>query len=138
MILLDTNVVSEPLKPQPDLAVVRWLNDQSPEELYLPSIVAAELYYGWSILPDGRRKQVRGDLIDRTVEQFAGRIVPFDLDAAIEYGGLMAAARATGRALPILDGQIAAIARARSARLATRNVRHFEPIGLTVVNPWKN
>lgn len=138
MILLDTNVVSEPLKPGPDPAVVQWLNTQAPEELYLPAIVAAELYYGWSILPDGRRKRVSGDLIDRVVSQFEGRVVPFDLTAAVEYGRLMATARSAGVGLPILDGQIAAIARAQGAALATRNVKHFEQTGIPLLNPWES
>ena len=137
MILLDTNVVSEPLKPGPDPAVVQWLNTQAPEDLYLPAIVVAELYYGWSILPDGRRKRVSGDLIGRVVSQFEGRVVPFDLTAAVEYGRLMATARSAGVGLPILDGQIAAIARARGAALATRNVKHFEQTGIPLFNPWE-
>ncbi len=138
MILLDTNVVSEPLKPSPDPAVVQWLNTQAAEDLYLPAIVAAELYYGWSILPDGRRKRVGGDLIDRVVSQFEGHVVPFDLTAAVEYGRLMATARSAGVGLPILDGQIAAIARARGAALATRNVKHFEQTGIPLLNPWES
>lgn len=137
MILLDTNVVSEPLKPRPDPAVVQWLNTQAPEDLYLPAIVAAELYYGWSILPDGRRKRVSGDLVDRVVNQFEGRVVPFDLSAAVQYGRLMATARSAGAGLPVLDGQIAAIARARGAALATRNVKHFEQTGIPLLNPWE-
>ncbi|MDJ0942252.1 MAG: type II toxin-antitoxin system VapC family toxin [Kiloniellales bacterium] len=137
MILLDTNVVSEPLKPNPDPAVVQWLNTQAAEDLYLPAIVAAELYYGWSILPEGRRKRVSGDLIGRVVSQFEGRVVPFDLTAAVEYGRLMATARSAGVGLPILDGQIAAIARARGAALATRNVGHFEQTGIPLLNPWE-
>ena len=137
MILLDTNVVSEPLKPSPDPAVVQWLNTQTPEDVYLPAIVAAELYYGWSILPDGRRKRVSGDLVDRVVSQFEGRVVPFDLAAAVEYGRLMATARSAGVGLPILDGQIAAIARAQGAALATRNVKHFEQTGIPLLNPWE-
>ena len=137
MILLDTNVVSEPLKPSPDPAVVQWLNAQATENLYLPAIVAAELYYGWSILPDGRRKRVSGDLVDRVVSQFEGRVIPFDLAAAVEYGRLMAAARSAGVGLPILDGQIAAIARAQGADLATRNVKHFEQTGIPLLNPWE-
>ena len=138
MILLDTNVVSEPLKPSPDPAVVQWLNTQAAEDLYLPAIVAAELYYGWSILPDGRRKRVSGDLIDRVVSQFEGRVVPFDLTAAVEYGRLMATARSAGVGLPILDGQIAAIASAQGAALATRNVKHFEQTGIPLLNPWES
>jgi predicted nucleic acid-binding protein len=138
VILLDTNVVSEPLKPRPQPAVLRWLNEQVPELLYLPAIVAAELYYGWSIMPDGRRKGLRRDLIDETLAQFEGRIVPFDLDAAVAYGQLMAATRAAGSALPVLDGQIAAIAVAHGASLATRNVRHFEATGIALVNPWES
>ncbi len=138
MILLDTNVVSEPLKPSPDPAVVQWLNTQATEDLYLPAIVAAELYYGWSILPDGRRKRVSGDLVDRVVSQFEGRVVPFDLAAAVEYGRLMATARSAGVGLPILDGQIAAIARAQGAALATRNVKHFEQTGIPLRNPWED
>ena len=138
MILLDTNVVSEPLKPSPDPSVVQWLNTQAAEDLYLPAIVAAELYYGWSILPDGRRKRVSGDLIDRVVSQFEGRVVPFDLTAAVEYGRLMATARSAGVGLPILDGQIAAIASAQGAALATRNVKHFEQTGIPLLNPWES
>ncbi len=136
MILLDTNVVSEPLRPQPDPTVVAWLNAQAPANLYLPAIVAAELYFGWSVLPAGRRKALRRDLIERTVEQFEGRILPFDLSAAVEYGRLMAAARAAGAGLPVLDGQIAAIACAQDATVSTRNVKHFEPTGVSVINPW--
>ncbi len=137
MILLDTNVVSEPLKPRPDPAVVQWLNAQAPEDLYLPAIVAAELYYGWSILPGGRRKRVSGNLVDRVVSQFEGRVVPFDLAAAVEYGRLMATARSAGVGLPIFDGQIAAIARAQGAALATRNVKHFEQTDIPLLNPWE-
>lgn len=138
MILLDTNVVSEPLKPHPEPAVVNWLNAQARDELHLPTIVAAELYYGWSVLPDGRRKRVSGDLIERVVSQFEGRVIPFDLAAAIEYGRLMATARAAGARLPVLDGQIAAIALAQGAALATRNVKHFEQTGISLLNPWKD
>jgi predicted nucleic acid-binding protein len=135
LILLDTNVVSEPLKPHPHPAVIQWLNAQAPEDLYLSTIVAAELYYGWSILPGGR-KRVSGDLIDRVVGQFDGRIVAFDLQAAAAYGRIMAAARAAGADLPVLDGQIAAVARAQGATLATRNVKHFEHTGIRLLNPW--
>ena len=116
---------------------MQWLNAQAPEDLYLPAIVAAEFYYGWSILPDGRRKRVSGDLVDRVVSQFEGRVVPFDLAAAVEYGRLMATARSAGVGLPILDGQIAAIARAQGAALATRNVKHFEQTGIPLLNPWE-
>ncbi len=136
MILLDTNVISEPLKPTPDPAVVRWLNAQPPADVYLPAIVAAELYFGWSILPAGRRRKLREDLIEQAVGQFEGRIVPFDLAAAVAYGRLMATARARGAGLPILDRQIAAIALAHRATLATRNVRHFETTGIAIVDPW--
>lgn len=136
MILLDTNVVSEPLNPRPDPGVIRWLNDQPPADVYLPAVVAAELYFGWAILPAGRRRKLRKDLIEQAVGQFDGRIVPFDLEAAVEYGRLMATARARGAGLPILDGQIAAIALAHRATLATRNVRHFATTGIAIVNPW--
>lgn len=136
MILLDTNVVSEPLKPSPDTVVVRWLNAQPPADVYLPAVVVAELYFGWAILHAGRRRKLRRDLIEQAVGQFEGRIIPFDLDAAVEYGRLMATARAHGVGLPILDGQIAAIALAHRATLATRNVRHFETTGIAIVNPW--
>ncbi len=136
MILLDTNVVSEPLKPRPAPAVLHWLNAQAPRDLYLPSIVAAELYFGWTTLPEGRRKRVGGDLVDRVVAQFAGRVVDFDLKAAVAYGRVMAEARAAGAGLSFLDGQIAAIAWARGAALATRNVKHFEHVGIPILNPW--
>ena len=89
--------------------------------------------------PAGRPpKTVSGDLIDRVVSQFEGRVVPFDLTAAVEYGRLMATARSAGVGLPILDGQVAAIARAQGAALATRNVKHFEQTGIPLLNPWED
>lgn len=136
MILLDTNVVLEPLKPRPDPAVVRWLNAQRPDQLYLPSIVVAELCYGLAVLPSGRRKDGKRAAVEQAVARFADRILAFDLAAAAEYGAVMAAARAAGTPLPVLDGQIAAIARVHGGHLATRNVKHFEPAGIPLVDPW--
>ena len=136
MILLDTNVVSGPLEPRPDPTAIRWLDAQSRDDLYLPAIVAAELHYGWSILPAGKRRRIQSDLVHRIIEQFEGRIVDFDLKAAVQFGRIMAAARAAGTPLPLVDGQIAAIASAHAAGVATRNVKHFALAGVAVLDPW--
>ena len=135
MILVDTNVISETLRQQPDPAVVRWMDAQSIETLYLSAVTVAELRYGIAVLPEGRRRQVLHSGLEQSVlPLFEGRILPFDGAAAISYAELMAAAR--GRGVSAADGYIAATAHAAGLMVATRDTSPFEAVGLAVVNPW--
>ena len=110
MILLDTNVVSEAMKPEPNPAVRNWLDERAAETLYLSSVTIAELMYGIGTLPKGRRKDKLGGALDGVLELFTDRILPFDIGAARCYAGLAVKARAAGKGFPTPDGYIAAIA----------------------------
>lgn len=137
MIVLDTNVVSEMMRSAPDAKVEKWLNMQAAEELWLNSIVASELLFGAARLPEGARKQQLSKAIQETMEQdFAGRILSFDLDAATAYAEISAHCEAKGRPIDMADAQIAAICWVQNAELATRNTKHFEGLGLKLINPW--
>lgn len=137
MIVLDTDVVSEPLRPEPDSTVVAWLDAQHVETLYLTTITLAELRYGVEALPDGRRRAtLRKRLEAETLPLFAGRILSFDDEASAAYARLQAAARSRGRPLGPMDGMIAAICLARGHALATRNVGDFAGSGIDLINPW--
>ena len=137
MIVLDTNVVSEMMRPAPDSSVLNWLNTQVAEELWLNSVVVSELLFGITRLPAGARKRQLADTFAAMLEQdFAGRILPFDLEAAVIYAELAAGCEAKGRPVEMADAQIAAICLAQGAKLATRNLKHFEGLGLGLVNPW--
>ena len=137
MILVDTNVISETLRQQPDPAVVRWMDAQSIETLYLSAVTVAELRYGIAVLPEGRRRQVLHSGLEQSVlPLFEGRILPFDGATAESYAELMAAARRRGRGVSAADGYIAATAHAAGLMVATRDTSPFEAVGLVVVNPW--
>lgn len=137
MILLDTNVVSAVMAPAPVRAVLDWLDARPAESLYLSSVSTAEIWYGLQILPDGRRRRDLEERFDRFLARgFAQRILPFEWEAAGFYGRLMAHRRGLGRPMSILDGQIAAIARAHRFAVATRNVGDFEECGLEIVDPF--
>lgn len=136
MIVLDTNVVSEVMKPAADPAVRSWLNEQVAETLYLASVTLAELLFGIGALPDGRRKKALAEMLDGVLELFGDRVLPFDIGAARYYAGLAVTARAAGKGFPTPDGYIAAIAASRGFLVATRDISPFEAAGLTVVNPW--
>lgn len=137
MILVDTNVISETLRQQPDPAVVRWMDAQSIETLYLSAVTVAELRYGIAVLPEGRKRQVLHNGLEQSVlPLFEGRILPFDGAAAESYAELMAAARRRGRGVSAADGYIAATAHAAGLMVATRDTSPFEAVGLAVVNPW--
>ncbi|MDF3934067.1 type II toxin-antitoxin system VapC family toxin [Pseudomonas citronellolis] len=138
MILLDTNVLSELMRPKPDPVVMAWLDAQSVDDLHISSITVAEILYGVARMPDGKRKQALYDLaLAMFEEDFAGNILPFDTDAAVHYADLVAASEARGMVADMADGQIAAIARLHGAQIATRNVRHFESFGVPLIDPWK-
>lgn len=137
MILLDTNVISELIRPSPDASVRQFLRGQLAEELFTCTVCEAEILYGLKRMPSGRR---RGDLSARIVaflsEAFLDRIVPFDSACATHYGEIRASREAAGRPITVEDALIAATVRARGAVLATRNLADFEGTGITVVNPW--
>lgn len=136
MILLDTDVVSEAMKPQPDGAVRNWLDEQTAETLYLSSIIIAELTFSIGALAKGRRRDRLTAALDGVLELFADRILPFDTRAARRYGDLAVKARAAGRGFPTADGYIAAIAAAHEFAVATRDASAFSAAGLAVIDPW--
>jgi predicted nucleic acid-binding protein len=137
MILVDTNVVSEPLRPRGDPRVPDWLDRQIPRTLYISTISVAEILFGVRSLPAGKRRAALATAIEREVQRlFAGRVVPFDLAAARAYAALMSGARAKGATISILDGQIAAIAAANGFDVATRDEAPFRTAGLKTINPW--
>ena len=135
--LLDTNVVSELMRESPEPAVARWVSGHPVEDLFLSAVSEAELRYGAAILPLGRRRETLFFKIEAMLrDAFDDRILPFDGDAARTYGHIAAARRSVGRPVASTDCQIAAIAAARRMRLATRNVRDIEDMGIEIVNPW--
>ena len=137
MILLDTNVVSEAMKPEPDSAVRRWLDEQAAETLYLSSVTIAELMFGIGALPKGKRKDKLTAALDGVLELFTDRILPFDASAARRYAELAVRARAAGKGFPTPDGYIAAIAASRGFVVATRDTSAFDAAGMEVIDPWK-
>lgn len=137
MIIVDTNVISEPLRSAHDERVREWLNRQAPETLYLSVITVAELMLGVELLSDGRRKgELRSAVGSVVADTFRGRVLDFDSDVALTYAVLMARARRQGVAVSVADGQIAATARHHGFAVATGDVQPFEAVGLTVINPW--
>ena len=137
MYVLDTNVVSELMRPAPDPSVEAWVAKHPAAHLYLSSIGEAELRYGVAIMPAGRRREALAAAVDGLVrEDFAGRVLPFDSAAAHAYAEIAAARRRAGRPVSQADCQIAAIAHARGLALATRNVRDFAGMGIEIADPW--
>lgn len=137
MILLDTNVVSEPLKANGDLNVLAWIDAQIIESLYLSTISLAELRFGVAALPDGKRKELlQTSLEQRILPLFLGRILAFDEPASVAYARLRASARAAGYAIAPTDGFIAAIAATHGLAIATRDNSPFLAAGLKVIDPW--
>lgn len=137
MILLDTNVISEAMKPEPAQAVYTWLDAQAAETLYLSSVTIAELMFGIGALPESGRKDMLATALDGVLELFAGRIVPLDIGAARRYAELAVSARAAGTGFPTPDGYIAAIAAAHDFAVASRDTSAFKAAGLTVIDPWR-
>ncbi|HEY8707510.1 MAG TPA: type II toxin-antitoxin system VapC family toxin [Burkholderiaceae bacterium] len=138
MIVLDTNVVSEPLRPEPDAAVVEWLNRQEPRTLYLTTVNLAELLAGIETLPAGRRRDaLKQALTEQMMPLFEGRILAFDEPAAAAFARINASAMAAGNTIGFADGAIAAIASAHGFMVAKRNVRDFKGTGVEVLNPWQ-
>ncbi len=137
MIILDTNVVSEPLKPNPDAAVLRWLDRQSPATLYLTTISQAELLAGVLALPAGKRRtELRRVITDELAFLFADRILPFGERSADAYAHVVTAATMAGNRIDFADAAIGAIAIEHNFILATRNVRDFKGTAVKLLNPW--
>ena len=129
MILIDTNVISEPLRKNPDPVVIEWIDAQPLETLYLSAITVAELRFGVASLPTGKRR-------DRLHESMERRVLSFDLPASQAYAELMSQARAAGRAIGAADGYIAATAAANRMAVATRDTAAFAAAGIPVIDPW--
>jgi predicted nucleic acid-binding protein len=137
VILVDTNVVSEPLKSRGDPRVVDWLDRQPSETLFISTISVSEILFGVAAFPPGKRRTRLAQAFESEIGRlFAGRILSFDLEAARAYASLMSGARARGLSISIADGQIAAIAAANGLLVATRDEAPFRAAGLNTVNPW--
>ena len=137
MIVLDTNVVSELLRRRPDPKVVAWIGQQPMAGIFTTTLTQAEIFYGLALLPRGRRRDELVAAAQPMFElDFAGRVLPFDTEAAHVYPDIAAGRRQSGKPIGQIDAQIAAVVRSRGARLATRNVRDFVDCGITVVDPW--
>ena len=137
MFVLDTNVISELFKPQPEPKVMAWISQLPGENLFTTAVTRGELLYGVLCMPEGRR---RSDLLQKLTQlfegQLAGHVLPYDGAAADAHAQFAAARRAQGRPVALPDAMIAGIARSRDAALATRNVRDFEGCGVTLIDPW--
>ena len=137
MIILETNVLSEVMKPAPAAKVLRWLATHPASRLFTTTITQAEILYRIELMPKGRRRATLESAVEAMfAEDFADRILPFDHDAARVFPKLAAARRALGRPIAQWYAQIAAIARSRGAALATRNTEDFEDCGIELMNPW--
>lgn len=138
MILLDTDVMSEPLRQAPEPRVISWIDAQAMETLFLSAITVAELRAGVALLPAGKRRAgLQENLEKRVLPLFAGRVLPFDLACTQAYAALMAKARTMGIAISSADGYIAAIAAANGFAVATRDTSPFEAAGTGFINPWQ-
>lgn len=137
MILLDTDMMSEPLRHAPESRVIEWIDAQAMETLFLSAITVAELRASVALLPAGKRRSgLQENLEKRVLPLFAGRVLPFDLACTGPYAALMAKARGAGLAIATADGYIAAIAAVNGFAVATRDTGPFEAAGVTVINPW--
>jgi len=137
MIVLDTNVVSEAMKPEPHAAVRAWLNAQAAETLYLSSVTLAELLFGIRALPAGKRQDMLAQALDGLMGLFRDRVLSFDTDAARHYAELAVTAKVAGRGFPTPNGYICAIAVSRGFIVASRDTAPFEAARVTVINPWE-
>ena len=139
MIVLDTNVLSELMRPAPAATVMNWVATQSGANLFVTTITQAEILHGVLLLPQGRRRDTIAEAADAMFEEdFAGRILPFNSLAAHAYAEIAVARRQSGRPIAQFDAQIAAIAQSTGRGVATRNVPDFEGCGIKVVDPWQS
>jgi len=136
MIVLDTNVVSELMRPEPAPQVASWVRSRDRRELFTSAITLAEIRYGIARLPDGRRKQVLLDAAADVFQAFSDQVLPVDALAAEHYAIIASARERSGRRISGLDVLIAAVCRSRGATLATRNLPDFEGTGIDTIDPW--
>lgn len=138
MILLDTNVLSELMRSQPDQNVVDWVSGYPKVSLFTTAIVEAEILFGISILPIGKRKTALTKAVKQIFNKdFEGRVLPFDSNAASAYASIASKRRSSGTPITQFDAQVAAIAHSRGASVATRNIDDFVKCGIDVINPWR-
>jgi predicted nucleic acid-binding protein len=137
MLILDTNMLSEMMRSEPERKIADWIVRQPSDELFTAAVCQAEILSGLAVMPIGRR---RADLEEAAramfTDDFEGRVLPFDTEAAAAYPEVFAARRKAGRPSGTIDLMLAAIARVRGASVVTRNVSDFEGVGVTIVNPW--
>ncbi|WP_340249655.1 type II toxin-antitoxin system VapC family toxin [Sulfitobacter pontiacus] len=136
MIVLDTNVISEVMKPSPDPVVLEWINRQSEDALFITTITVAEISAGIQKLDAGKRRDDLDRRLQDMVQLFNGRTLTFDLGAAMLFGRIIGEARRNGLAIGFQDGLIAATAAWRKCAVASRDVSPFEAAGVEVINPW--
>lgn len=136
MIVLNTNVVSELMKADPDRGVLRWLAGRTPSELVTTAVTLAEVMYGIRRLPPGQRRDRLHRVALEVFADFADSVLGFDVPAAVAYAEMVSECERHGRPISGFDAQIAAIALSRAATLATRNVKDFKGLGLEVIDPW--
>ncbi len=138
MLILDTNVISELMRPRPDPAVQAWISAQAGASQFITTITEAELRYGVALLPAGKRRDGLSDLLAQMFSQeFDDRVLPFDRDAAAAYAPIVATRQKNGKPIAQFDAQIAAIAASRGAAVVTRNASDFQGCGIEVINPWR-
>lgn len=138
MIVLDTNVLSELICPRPEPRVVAWLLGQPRSQLFTTAVSLGEMLFGARVLPEGRRKQqLLQEVRAIFATDMAGRVLPYDMDAADAHASFTATRRAQGRPVGMADAMIAGITHSRGATLATRNVRDFAGCGIELVDPWQ-
>jgi hypothetical protein len=138
VIILDTNVLSEVIRPSPSVDVLRWFATQPVPQLFTTAITQAEVLYGLELLPKGKRRGALLAAVNAMFEEdFGGRILPFDSEAARVFPRIAADRRSAGRPISQLDAQIAAIARSRAGAIATRNTSDFQYCGVVLIDPWK-
>ena len=139
MLVLDTNVLSEMMQADPAPAVIRWLDRQPAESIWITAVTVFEIRYGLEILPNGKKRQKLENLFVRALQEgLENRVLSFDAVAA-QYAASLAAARLkAGRTVDLRDTLIAGIVLARRAKIVTRNTRHFDDLGVAVINPWKS
>lgn len=138
MIVLDTNVLSETLKPLPNAAVVAWMAAQPRSTLFTTTVVEAEILYGVAVFADGACKtQLQAALKAIFTEDLSGQVIPFDRDCAEAYAGIAANRKNSGQPISQFDAMIAAATASRGATLATRNLRDFADCGIRLINPWE-
>ncbi len=136
MIILDTNVLSEPMRPRPEPRVLEWLDRHDPADLWITAITAAEFYSGIAKLDRGVRRTALATEVEATLGDFRDRALPFDVDAAFVFGELTGPLVARKTKYGVLDFQIASIALLHGAELATRNIKDFVDTGVRLINPW--